>query len=61
MRSITNGRVRKLNKNYTGAITGFIKLGDINTHLEKPVKDDDNSQTPNLAKSMLIFLVKGLK
>ena len=49
-----------------GAITQFVNLGNINMHLvalEKKVNDGDtskNSQTPNLAKSMLFFLIKGL-
>jgi len=49
--------------NYVGAITGFVNLGDINAHLaalEKQVKDGGSPQTPHLAKSMLVFLVKGL-
>ena len=46
----------------TGAIAGFVNLGDIESHLsdfEKAVQQDETGE-PQLAKSMLVIMVKGL-
>jgi len=46
--------------NFVGAIIGFGNLGEINTHLIALEKDSATPKTPNLAKSTLVFLIKGL-
>ena len=44
----------------TGSIIGFCDLGDINSHLVTPEKQNTEEQQPELANSLLIFLVRGL-
>ena len=44
----------------TGSIIGFCNLGDINSHLIALEKQDTEEQQPELANSMLVFLVRGL-
>ena len=44
----------------TGSIIGFCNLGDINSHLIALEKQDSKEQSPELANSMLVFLVRGL-
>ena len=44
----------------TGSIIGFCNLGDINSHLIALEKQGSKAQSPELAKSMLVFLVRGL-
>ena len=48
--------------NYTGAIKGFINLGDINSHLTAFEESLKHSETDleQLANSMLVIMVKGL-
>ena len=46
---------------HSGAMIGFTKLGDINDHLlqfERSLTEDQPS--PPLAKSMMVFMVRGL-
>lgn len=46
---------------HTGAMIGFTKLGDVNDHLlqfERSLAEDQTS--PPLAKSMMVFMVRGL-
>ena len=45
-----------------GALLGFTNLGDIDAHLtwfEQSLQDDD-SQNPSLANTMLVIMVRGL-
>ena len=46
----------------TGELTGFVNLGDINEHLQhfEQIISNDVSDQPNLASSMLVFMVKGI-
>ena len=51
----------------SGAVTGFVNLGDIDAHLQKLEKqitaegcDSQNSEMPVLAESMLVLMVRGL-
>ena len=51
----------------TGQLIGFVDLGDINNHLSNfkhsmsnESEADDHTYTPSLAKSMLVFMVRGL-
>ena len=46
---------------YLGALNGFVRIGDINSHLaeyEKQVADKEVKQP--LATSMLVLMVRGL-
>ena len=45
---------------FPGSIIGFCNLGDINTHLGALEMQDDKVASPELANSMLVFLVRGL-
>ena len=46
----------------TGELIGFVNLGDINDHLQhfEQTLSSDISDQPNLASSMLVFMVKGI-
>ncbi len=46
----------------TGAMIGFTDLGDINNHLVQLEKslEDDKLVKPKLAKTMMVFMVRGL-
>lgn len=47
---------------HSGALIGFCNLGDINDHLqqfEQSLSDSDTT-TPELAKTMMVFMVHGL-
>ena len=46
----------------TGELVGFVDLGDVNNHLlafEKAVRGEEKL-APSLAKTMMVFMVKGL-
>ena len=46
----------------TGRLVGFVNIGDINTHLldfERSLKEDASSE-PQLATTMVVFMVRGL-
>ena len=47
---------------HSGAMIGFTKLGDINDHLLKFERSltEDQPSSPSLAKSMMVFMVRGL-
>lgn len=51
---------------HTGQMTGFTNLGDINNHLidleQSLANDSEDSQSrcPKLAKTMMVFMVRGL-
>ncbi len=47
---------------HSGAMIGFIDLGDINNHLVQFEKslEDDKIVKPKLAKTMMVFMVRGL-
>ena len=46
---------------YTGKLIGFVDLGEINNHLTKFEQTlNENDDTPVLAKSMVVMMVKGL-
>ena len=47
---------------HSGAMIGFTRLGDVNDHLlqfERSLTNDQSSSPP-LAKSMMVFMVRGL-
>jgi len=44
----------------TGCLTGFCDLGDINTHLLKFESESGKAADKMLAKSMMVFMVRGL-
>ena len=47
--------------NSVGSITGFVQLGDINSHLASLERQLDDDQLPEqLANSMLVIFVRGL-
>lgn len=47
---------------HTGEMIGFCSLGDINDHLLKFERSLNNSDpvSPNLARTMMVFMVRGL-
>lgn len=45
---------------HTGELTGFCDIGDINNYLLEVEKSLENDPKPVLAKSMLVFMVRGL-
>ena len=48
---------------HSGALIGFTNLGDINEHLlkfERTIESDDQHDDQQLAKTMLVFMVRGL-
>ena len=48
---------------HSGMMIGFTDLGDINMHLlqcEESMKKD-NAPKPQIAKSMMVFMVRGFK
>ena len=49
---------------HTGKLVGYVNLGDINNHLsrfERLLSEDDDTTTgPCLAKTMMVFMVKGI-
>ena len=58
-------REELVNNKHMRKLTGFINLGDINNHLSRfeellSAKDEDDAteNTPALAKSMMVFMVR---
>ena len=48
---------------HTGKMVGFCNLGDVNNHLlsfERSLGEDDSDVLPVLAKTMMVFMVRGL-
>ena len=48
---------------HTGKMVGFCNLGDVNNHLlsfERSLEEDDSDVLPVLAKTMMVFMVRGL-
>ena len=47
---------------HSGAMIGFANLGDINDHLLQFESSllEDKQMSPRLAKSMMVFMVRGL-
>lgn len=48
---------------HTGKLIGFCNLGEINDHLlsfERSLDADNDTSTPPLAKTIMVFMVRGL-
>lgn len=46
--------------NSIGAVSGFVNLGEIQSHLTAYEHSLDKSEIPSVANSMLVILVRGL-